>query len=356
MRQSYVFFLNLRTEHSDNEAPSLARTKYRSIVDVVRQSPVANLATLLVIVAVAFVRAGATAFGAEAIPDTAAFLGRHVAAFQAAFPSLGAVMAAAAFFVSGWWLGQVVRVRELYFVRTTVTIPFYGFVACGIFISHDSLTAALASMLLVVAMRSFYSSFRDGYGFSPLFFASFSLGAIPLLYAPALPLAALMPLAVLLFKRSAREALVAAVGLLLPAAAACYVTWGLGGEFLSPLFETWNALMLPSGYRLFGHISVGSGLLFAYLLALVLSAIFFCCVNLYSLGSRARYITVYNMCAFVVSLAVPAMPGATPGALALVAVPAALMIPAMLVRLHKNVSTMIYAVLILICAVHIFIA
>lgn len=325
-------------------------------MDAVRQSPVVNLATLLVIVAVAFVRAGATDFEAESIPDTAAFLGRHVSAFQTACPSLGSMLAAAAFFISGWWLGQVVRVRELYFVRTTVTIPFYGFVACGIFVAHDSLTAALASMLLVVSMRCFYSAFRDGYGFSPLFFASFCLGAIPLLYAPALPLAALMPLAVLLFKRSSREALVAVVGLLLPAAATCYIAWGAGGEFLAPLRDTWNAMLLPSGYRLFGHIGIGSGLLFAYLLALVLSAIFFCCANLYSVGSRARYITVYNICAFVVSLAVPSMPGATPGALALVAVPAALMIPAMLVRLHKNVSTMIYAVLIIFCAVHIFIA
>jgi len=325
-------------------------------MNVVRQSPVANLATLLAVVAVAFVRAGANPFPAENIPDTAAVLGRWSAAFQTAHPVPASVLAAAIFFTAGWLLGQVVRVRELYFVRTTVTIPFYGIVACGIFVAHDSLTAALASVFSVAAVRGFYSSFRDGYGFSPLFFASFSLGTIPLLYAPALPMISLMPLAVLLFKRSAREAIVAAAGILLPAATACYIAWGAGGDLLQPLRDTWEAMLAASGYRLFGHMGMGSGILFSYLLALVLSAIFFCCINIYSLGARARYITIFNICAFIVSLAVPAMPGATPGALAVVAVPAALMIPAMLVRLNKNVSTALYLALILICSAHIFIA
>ncbi len=325
-------------------------------MNVVRQTPIVNLATLLLVVAVAFVRHSVAEFPAERIPDITSALGRGVSAFQGEHPTIAAWLAAMLLLVAGWFIGQVVKVRDLYFVKTTITIPLYGIIACGVFISEDSLLAAIVSLLLVLAMRNFYSSFRNGYSFSPLFFGSMALGIIPLLYAPSLLLMLLMPLSVIVFKRSAREAIVAIVGLLLPAATICYITWGMGGEFLQPVETTLATALMTSGYRLFGHLSLGSAMIICYLLSLVLSAIFFCWINIYSMGTRARYITIFNMCAFVLSLSALAAPAGTTTSFGLVAVPAAMMIPAMLVRLKASAANLLYLILLLLFTLHLFIA
>ncbi len=324
-------------------------------MNVVRQTPIVNIATLVVVVVVAFVRHSIFLYPAETIADVPSIIGRVVIAFQQSMPVVASWLAALLYLVAGWYIGKVVKVRDLYFVRTTITIPLYGIAACGIFIACNSLLAALVSLLFVVALRNYYSSYRDGYGFTPIFFGSMALGLIPLLYVPALPLVLLMPLSVAVFKRSAREYLVALVGIILPLASLCYIEWGLGNEFLSPANSIIQSYLTTSSYRLFGHMSVGSAILICYLLSLVLSAIFFCCVNIYSMGMRARYITIFNMCAFAVSLSVFFSPATTPTAFGLIAVPAAMMIPAMLVRLRATMANILYLMLLLLFVVHLFI-
>lgn len=325
-------------------------------MNVVRQTPIMNLAILLMVVAVAFIRHALHPFAAEGVADLPSAAGDGIRAFQDNYPRIATWFSAILLFIAGWFIGQVVKVRDLYFVKTTITIPLFGIAACGVFIAHDSLLAAIVSLLMVLAMRNYYSSFRNGYSFTPLFFGSMALGAIPLLYAPALLLTQLMPLAVVVFKRAAREALVALVGLLLPTATLCYVSWGFGGEFLQPIETTITTALATSGYRLFGHMSIGSAVIISYILSLVLSAIFFCCINIYSMGTRARYITIFNMCAFILSLSALAAPAATPTAFGLVAVPAAMMIPAMWVRLRASVANMLYLILLLLFIVHLILA
>lgn len=324
-------------------------------MNVIRQSPIANLATLAIIIAVATARALLYPYPAESFDDTAAFLGAHLSRWQTAAPTAAAAVAAVAWFIAGWTIGLVVRVRELYFVRTTITIPIYGIVACGIFVAHNSLAAAVASLLFAIAMRSYFNSFRDGYGFSPIFFGSMCLGAVPLLYAPAALLLSLLPLAIVIFKRSAREALVAVAGVALAPLTVCYIHWGTGGDFTEPVMQSIDALTATSGYRFFGSVAAGSAALAGYLLAMVIGAAMFCQANVYSMNSRARYITVFNICSFVVAVATLAMPSSTPAALGLVAVPTAMTVPAMLVQIRSGAANILYAVLCILFVLHLFI-
>lgn len=324
-------------------------------MNVIRQSPVINLALLAAVIAAAAARAHYTPFPAESFADTATYIGSAVARWQTAAPTAAAIAAAVVWFIAGWVIGLVVCVRELYFVRTTITIPLYGITACGIFLPGGSLTAALASLMFAIAMRSYFGAYRDGYGFSPIFFGSLCLGALPLLYAPATALLLLMPLAVIIFKRSAREALVAVAGTVFAPIAACYICWGAGGDFAEPLMMSADALTAVSGYRFFGAISAGSAALAASLLAMVLGAAMFSSANIYSMNSRARYITLFNLCAFAVALTTLAMPSSTVTALGLVAVPTAMIIPAMLVQIRSSAANIIFAGLFLIFILHLFV-
>ena len=324
-------------------------------MNVIRQSPVVNLATLAAIIATSVARACFVPYDAEAFADTPTLLGSALDSWQSGHPVPALCAAAVVWFIAGWVIGLVVRVRELYFVRTTITIPIYGIAACGIFIAHDSLSAAVTSLLFAIAVRAYFEAFRDGYGFSPVFFGSLCLGALPLLYAPAVTLMLLMPLATVVFKRSAREALVALTGLIFAPLTVCYLNWGAGGDFAAPVMQSLEALTATSGYRFFGALPAGAAALAGMLLALVLGAAFISSANIYSMNSRARYITFYNMCAFVIALATIALSSSTPAALGLIAVPTAMTVPAMLVQIRSHAANAIYVVLFILFILHLFI-
>lgn len=325
-------------------------------MNVIRRSPIANLATLAVIVAATAARAHFAPLPAEAFADTPTFLGALLGGWQTMYPVATLCAACAVWFAAGWTIGLVVKVRELYFIRTTITIPIYGFAACGLLFAHDYLAASAASLLFAVAMRSYIDSYRDGYGFSPIFFGSLCLGLLPLIYAPAVALLALMPLAVIIFKRSAREAIVAVAGMLLAPLAVSYICWGAGGDFATPVMQSIEALTAVSGYRFFGAVTAGEAVLACTLLALVLGAAFISSANVYSMNTRARFITLYNLCAFAVALATLAMPSSTATAFGLIAVPTAMAVPVMLVQIREQAAAAIYGGLALLFVLHLVIA
>lgn len=84
---------------------------------------------------------------------------------------------------------------------------------------------------------------------------------------PATPLVLILPLAILLFRRTFREVVVAAAGLILPVLTACYVSWGAGRRITAPVtaladavvsgVPLWifTALPLPSLVMLLHHCS-----------------------------------------------------------------------------------------------------
>lgn len=324
-------------------------------MNLVRRSPLANLLSLAVIIAAATLRAQLNPYHAETFADTPAFFGNMLAQWQESHPVAALCTACIVWFAAGWVTGLVVRVRELYFVRTTITIPIYGITACGIFCAHDFLAAAIASLLFAFAMRACFDSFRDGYGFSHIFFGSMCLGLLPMLYAPAVTLLLMMPLAVMLFKRSAREAIVAVAGLIFAPLAVCYINWGAGGQFLQPVAQSIEALTLVSGYRFFGAVGAGAAVMSCVLLAMVLGAAFISSANVYSMNSRARFITLYNLCAFAVAVSTLALPSSTASAFGLIAVPTAVAIPAMLMQIRSQAANAIYGVLVILFILHLFI-
>jgi len=133
--------------------------------------------------------------------------------------------------------------------RTYLPLILYPAMAFGG--SFDPATALPVLAAAGLMIRSFdltIASFRRAVLLGPLFDASLAAGIALLVWSPAVVYLLLLPVALVLFKKSAREWIVAWVGYLLPFAVCSYVYWGMGyslghvfgelGEHLSGMFST----------------------------------------------------------------------------------------------------------------------
>ena len=219
--------------------------------DIIRQPlPVATF-TFLVIVIIAFVRAWVTQRFAGEIPAVSAPLGYYTAAFRLSWPLLSAAASIVMLFVAGFLIGRSSVRAELYATRCFLAMPLFGVVSCGVLLSSDFLTQSLTLLLLALASRNYYNSFHRHYCFDRMFRGSLYVGLIPLLYAPGAGLLLLIPLVVLLFRRTLREAVVALSGAILPLFFAGFIHWAAGGRFDGPVRQVAAAITSDSGYRFF---------------------------------------------------------------------------------------------------------
>lgn len=315
--------------------------------DIARQPLVPAFLTLFALAVTGAWHAGgdpvstAGAAACEALP----LLGGLLARFQDAYP-VGARFAAGFMLLfTGMCAGRLTARYNLYTVGTCLPIPLYAIAACGIFIGRDYLAGFAASMLLVLATKNYCRSFCNGYGFDAIFRASLYLGLLPLVYAPALPLLLVLPLAVLLFRRTLREAVVAVAGLLLPALTACYVYWGIGEDFTAPLTALYETTIAGAPLRLFTEIPLSAQVMLGGILLLDVTALFFFLADIYAAGTKPRFVLFFNIGILATTLLLLGSPAATPEMLALLAVPSAILIPVFFVRIHRAIALPVYLIL-----------
>ena len=178
-------------------------------------------------------------------------LGYYTAAFRLSWPLLSAAASIVMLFVAGFLIGRSSVRAELYATRCFLAMPLFGVVSCGVLLSSDYLTQSLTLLLLALASRNYYNSFHRHYCFDRMFRGSLYVGLIPLLYAPGAGLLLLIPLVVLLFRRTLREAVVALSGAILPLFFAGFIHWAAGGRFDGPVRQVAAAITSDSGYRFF---------------------------------------------------------------------------------------------------------
>ena len=265
--------------------------------------------------------------------------------FQTAHPVWTRWIAGLLILFTGMCAGRMTIRYNLYSVGTCLAIPLYGAIVCGLAVGDDFLPACTASALLALSAKNFARSFCNGYGFDAIFRASLYLGLLPFVSTAALPLLLILPLAVLLFRRTLREAAVAVAGLLLPALTICYINWGAGGEFTAPLTALGNAFIAGKPLVLFTAIPFRNLILLGGILVLDLLAVLFFLSDIYAVGTKSRTILIYIISVLVLTAAVLCGPAATPGTMALTAVPSAVLLPFMFVRIHRNIALLLYLLL-----------
>ena len=242
-------------------------------IDIARQPLVPAFVTLFALAVTAMWGGAGNGVSAGA-PETMPLLGGALARFQAAYPVWARLAAGFMILFTGMCTGRIAIRYNLYGVSTCLPIPLYAVVACGIVSGGNYLTAFAASMLLALTAKNYCRSYCNGYGFDAIFRASLYLGLLPLVYAPATPLVLILPLAILLFRRTFREVVVAAAGLILPVLTACYVSWGAGEEFTAPVTALADAVVSGVPLWIFTALPLPSLVMLCIIAALALTALF----------------------------------------------------------------------------------
>lgn len=280
--------------------------------------------------------------GEMAIPSVEELL----AAFENSWPGWSRAIGALLMLFTGMSLGRLTLRYNLYSVGTCLAIPFYAALAAALAVSGNLLTPLLAATLLTLSVKNFARSYCNGYGFDALFRASFYLGLL-LLAAPAtLPLTILLPVAIVRFHRTLREAVVALAGLLLPLLAFGYVNWGAGGELLAPWRLAVEALTNGSALEAVQSLGTEKLAVLGAILLLDLTAVVFFLSDSYAAGNKPRAIFSFEITALVLLVPTLLNPVATPDTILLFAVPSAVLIPFLVVRIHHLAALIIYALLV----------
>lgn len=313
-------------------------------IDIARQPLVPAFMTLFALAVAAMCAGIPVSDTSGAVRDALPLLGGQLARFQAAYPVWSKFAAGFMLLFAGMCTGRITIRYNLYTVGTCLPIPLYAIVACGIATGGNYLAGFAASMLLALATKNYCRAFCNGYGFDAIFRASLYLGLMPLVYAPGLPMLLLLPLAVLLFRRTLREVAVATAGLLLPVFTACYVSWGTGAEFTAPLIKLGQSAIEGMPLHLFLDIPLPALVMAGGIVLLDLTALFFFLADIYAAGTKPRFILFYNIGILILTLAVLCSPAATPEAFALLAVPSAILIPVFFVRIHRGIALPVYLI------------
>lgn len=285
--------------------------------------------------------AGQGAPGAVAV----ALPGELLAQFQAAHPVWSRWIAGLLMLFTGMSVGRLTVRYNLYTVGTCLAIPLYGAIACSLASDGNVLPLFTASALLALALKNFCRSFCNGFGFDAIFRASFYIGLLPLVCVASAPLLILLPLAVMLFRRTLREVTVAVAGLLLPILTLCYVNWGAGGEFTAPVTLLANTFITGMPLSLFLTLPIESLVLLGAVFILDLTALLFFLSDIYAVGTKPRFIFIFNISILLLTAAMLCGPAATPETIALMAVPSAVLLPFMFVRIHRAVALPLYLLL-----------
>ena len=133
--------------------------------------------------------------------------------------------------------------------------------------------------------------------------------------------------------------------LLLPAAALCYINWGAGGEFSAPLSYLGTAFLAGRPLALFSALPLPNLLPTAAIGVPGLLAALFVLSDLYAVGTKPRFILIYNIVLLALTAAVLCGPGAVRTDTTLIAVPAAILLPFLFVRIHRAIVWPLYLIL-----------
>ena len=320
--------------------------------NIARQPLVPAFLTLVAIAALAMWRAGA---GAMSLPEQAAIPTHGILAidspevllgrFQSAYPGWSKWIGAFLILFAGTSLGRLSLRYNLYSVGTCLAIPLYGIFITGLASSSLFLAPITAATLLTLCVKNFARAFCNGYAFDALFRASFYLGILPLVTPASLPLILILPLAIVLFHRTFREVVVALAGLLLPILTFCYVNWGAGGDFSAPLTLAAEAFTNGSPFGAVCTIPQPNLVILAGTILIDLTAIIYFLTDSYAAGNKPRAIFIFLIGLSL--LLVPSLlnPVAKPDTTVLLAIPSALTVPFLLVRVHHLPALLLYLLL-----------
>ena len=160
--------------------------------DIIRQPLLLAIASILVVIAAAMTTGTTISPAPETMISTP--LGDLIGLFQERFPRCSRILCGGLLLLTGILCGRLAVRYGLYPVSSTLTIPLYGLVACGILLGREYLTESVAAFVLLLSTQNFFACFRNGYAIGAVFRASLFLKIIFSRAGPLLTIAILKPI------------------------------------------------------------------------------------------------------------------------------------------------------------------
>lgn len=307
--------------------------------------------TILVIVAIAAVRSFVAPTGGECVRNVAVPLGILLQGLEQRMPVLSLVVWAVMIFIAGINTGRYGVKYSLYPAYTLMAIPVFGIVAAGVMVSHDYLVTAASALCGLLSVKYLHRCIMRSGSFADLSLGMLWIGLLPLLFVPAAVMAyVVVPVLVLVVRPSWRDWVVAVASLLLPLAAVCYVGWCRGGDFTAPVTALYDTFMTPSGFEFFASTNPAGILLLGVLIVMVVCSASLVVSDKYSLKVKARAAMRFNALLVVACAGMFFVPSCTSTVFVLAAVPAAMLLPLMFVRMGVGFTETLYRLALLFAA------
>ena len=244
--------------------------------------------------------------------------------------------------VTGTAIGRLTTRYNLYKVNTCIAIPLFMITASILGVEAGFLPGFVAMMFLALSIKNAARTFRSGYTFDAVFRTTLYLGALILTDPATLPLILLAPIGLFIFRRTLREVAVALVGLITLPLIYSYLTWAMGGEFLAPSITIWQQFIAGTPLTLFHTLGLPQIIIYTFVGLVALCGIQFFLADLYAVGTKPRFILMFNLLTILMTIALLFTPSASNIEWLLVSIPLTIIMPCFLVRISRPLSTTIY--------------
>lgn len=303
--------------------------------------------TLLAIVVITTLRAHFVPAGDELMPNTDTAVGALMQSLQASIPTLSALIWAFVLFIASMGAGRYGTRFSLYPAYTLMAIPICAITAAAIMVSGEMLLTAAAMLVMMLATKYIHRCVMHTDSFNDLSLAMLYYGTLPLLLAPTALLYVALPLLILLVRNSWRHWVVGVASLLFPLSAVCYWSWCAGEGFMTEIELLYASMFTPSEFSFFSTINPAGVVLIGVLIVMALCSITLIVSDKYSLKVKSRSMMRFNALLVLVSVAMFFLPSSTASLFAILALPLAMLIPLIFVRLGVRFTELLYRLMLL---------
>ena len=238
---------------------------------------------------------------------------------------------------------------------TTLPIPIYMVVACGIFASPYALTAssaAFVSALGVMFLFKNYDLFGDK---NTIFFAGLLFGVAAIIYSPCVVYMLLLLVAVPLSPLNWRQCVVGLTGWMLPILIASYYSWYAGNDFVDVVRAVYDSLALSENTFPLQPFPVVVTILGAIVVVLLLVGIVLMSANRYAMLAKTRKAMTFEIILLAILLGAIFIPACGITILPSLAIPAATITAFALDKTSNPLSVVLYWCLLAATLLHMFI-
>ena len=309
--------------------------------------------TLIIVVTLSTFRSLFMPVGDEAIVNTPTPVGILLQNMQSNMPMLSAVVWWVSLLFAGFSVGRYAAKYSIYPAYTLMAIPVLGVMATAVMVSGDYLVSSVAMLLMLYAIKYLHRGIMRTKNFSDLSLAMLCFGAIPLVFAPAALMYVALPVLVLVVHNSWREWVVSVSSLLFPLLTICYWGWCAGEDFLHPAEQIYASLFTTSEFELFSTLNPASLILLGVVIMMVLCAVSLIISDKYSLKVNSRAVMRFNSLLLLLCVGMFFLPSCTATAFAVIAVPVAMIVPLIFVRMGVGFTETLYRLMLIAAVVNI---